>query len=531
MINATIRLVAFLSLLSAHLPQARAARPNIVFLFSDDLTTQAISAYRDGLDLPPTPNMDRLAREGMLFENSFCGNSICTPSRGTVLTGLHSHKNGIVHLGGALDPDGPSWPKTLHKNGYTTAVFGKWHMKTKPSGFDAWEVLSGQGNYYNPELFSSKGRRRIEGHSTDIITDLALDWLEGRDKSKPFALLVQHKAPHRNWKPSLKELELYRDITFPEPPSLFDDYAGRVAAASHKMGIDQHMRLPGDLMMFESEADLNIISRMTPDQRKAYLSAFKAENAAFKADPPTGKALVRWKYQRYMKNYLRCVAGVDRNVGRVLDRLDELGLSKNTLVVYCADQGFYLGEHGWFDKRWAYEESMRMPLIIRWPGKVEAGSRCAAMVQNIDYASTFLEAAELEPDWNVHGVSLMPLLTGGGRTPANWRDTLYYRYIDRGHGVAQHSAIRTDALKLLYFDHPRNDAEEASRWELFDMKKDPQEMTNLATDPMYASQLEKLKERFWKTRTFYGDTDEDVWTPGSTKRYRREDYIRNRRRR
>ncbi len=519
-----------IAILTAPLARAKETRPNILFFFSDDLTTQAISSYRYGMDLPPTPNIDRLAKEGMLFENSFCGNSICTPSRGSVMTGLHSHKNGIVHLGGALDPDRPSWPKALRGKGYTTAVFGKWHMKTKPSGFDAWEVFSGQGSYYNPDLFGPEGSRRIEGHSTDVVTDLALDWLKRRDKSKPFALLVQHKAPHRNWKPSIKDLQLYRDITFPEPPSLFDDYAGRVAAASHKMGIDGHMRMASDLMMFAGEKDLKVIGRLTPAQQKAYVAAFEAENAAFKANPPTGKALVRWKYQRYMKNYLRCVAGVDRNVGRVLDRLDALGLAKSTMVVYCADQGFYLGEHGWFDKRWAYEESMRMPLIVRWPGQVKAGTRCAAMVQNIDYAPTFLAAAGYETDWKVHGISLMPLLTGGGVTPSDWRDALYYRYIDGGHGVAQHSAIRTNDFKLLYFDRPRNEAEEKSRWELFDLKKDPQEMTNLAENSAYASQLKALKERFQKTRVFYEDTDESVWLRGKTKRYRPEDYIRQRRR-
>lgn len=522
----------FLVLLSAHAAGAaetRPNRPNIVFFFSDDLTTQAISAYRYGMDLPPTPNIDRLAREGMLFENSFCGNSICTPSRGTVMTGLHSHKNGIVHLGGALDPDGPSWPKALHESGYTTAVFGKWHMKTKPNGFDAWEVFSGQGSYYNPDLFGPDGKsRRIEGHSTDVVTDLALDWIEKRDRSKPFALLVHHKAPHRNWKPSIRDLERYRDITFPEPPSLFDDYAGRVAAASHKMGIDGHMRMGSDLMMLTGEEADRVLRRLTPEQRKAYLAAFEAENAAFRADPPTGKALVRWKYQRYMRNYLRCVAGVDRNVGRVLGRLDSLGLTGKTITVYCADQGFYLGEHGWFDKRWAYEESMRMPLIVRWPGVVKPGSRCAAMVQNIDYAPTLLAATGVEPGWKMHGISLMPLLRGGGATPPDWRDTLYYRYIDGGHGVAQHSAIRTNEFKLLYFDRPRSEAERQSRWELFDLKKDPREMSNLASNPEYATRLEALKERFWKTRTFYDDTDESVWSR-RTKRYRPESYIRQRR--
>jgi N-acetylglucosamine-6-sulfatase len=502
-------------------------QPNIVFFFSDDLTTQAISAYRYGLELPATPNIDRLATEGMLFENSFCGNSICTPSRATVMTGLHSHKNGIVNLSGALDPQRPTWPKALQKGGYTTAIFGKWHMKTKPTGFDEWAVLSGQGSYYNPDFFFSTGEsRRIEGHSTDVVTDLALDWLGRRDTSKPFALMVQHKAPHRNWKPSLRELELYVDVEFPEPPTLFDDYNGRVAAANHKMGIDGHMRMASDLMLFSNEKDLRVIGRFTPEQREAYQAAFKEENAAFLANPPTGKELVRWKYQRYMKNYLRCVAGVDRNVGRVLAELDKAGLSENTIVVYCADQGFYLGEHGWFDKRWAYEESLKMPLIVRWPGKVKPGSRCAAMVQNIDYAPTLLEAAGIPTDWDVHGISLMPLLTQGGATPNGWRDTISYRYIDGGHGVAQHSAIRTNDFKLLHFDRPRTEAEEKSRWELFDLKNDPQEMNNLATDTAHAKKLKSMQARFRTTREFYGDTDESVWQRGAGKKYALDTYIR-----
>ena len=505
-------------------------QPNILFFFSDDLTTQAISSYRYGMDLPPTPNIDRIANEGMLFENSFCGNSICTPSRGTVMTGLHSHKNGIVNLGGALDPGRPTWPKALKKNGYTTAIFGKWHMKTRPVGFDAWDVLSGQGSYYNPHMYNAEGSREIKGHSTDVITDLALDWLKERDDSKPFALMIQHKAPHRNWKPSLRELQIYRDITFPEPPSLFYDYDTRVSAANHKMGIDGHMRMASDLMLFETERDLNVISRFTPDQRKAYIAAFEEENKAFLANPPKGKDLVRWKYQRYMRNYLRCVAGVDRNVGRVMDRLDEMGLAENTMVVYCADQGFYLGEHGWFDKRWAYEESMKMPLIIRWPGKIKAGSRAKAMVQNIDYAPTFLDAAGVKPDWKVHGISFLPILTNGGNSPENWRDTLYYRYIDGGHGVAKHSAIRSEQYKLLYFDHPRTPAEMASRWELFDLMADPQEMRNLAQNSAYSSKLEEMKASFWKTKEMYGDTDENTWDAPVRKQYPSNQLIRSLRR-
>ena len=275
MITFAKRLVFLSALLVPSYVGAQTERPNIVFLFSDDLTTQAISAYNYGLELPPTPNLDRLAKEGMLFENSFCGNSICTPSRATVMTGLHSHKNGIVNLGGALDPKRPSWRKKLKESGYTTAVFGKWHMKTKPSGFDAWEVFSGQGSYYNPDLHGPNGKRRVEGHSTDVVTDIGLEWLEnGRDKTKPFAVMIQHKAPHRNWKPSIKDLELYQDMNMPEPPTLFDNYEGRPAAANHKMGIDEHMRMASDLMMFkDNEAD-KVIGRFTPAQRKAYLAAF-----------------------------------------------------------------------------------------------------------------------------------------------------------------------------------------------------------------------------------------------------------------
>lgn len=506
-------------------------RPNIVFMFSDDLTTQAISAYRYGMELPETPNLDRLAAQGMLFENSFCGNSICTPSRATVLTGLHSHKNGIVHLGGVLDPAQPTWPRHLHEQGYTTAIFGKWHLKTKPVGFDDWAVFSGQGSYYNPDLFSKAGRRRIEGHSTKVVTDLALDWLKRRDKSKPFVLMVQHKAPHRNWKPSLEDLQRFRDIQLPEPPTLFDDYRGRVAAANHKMGIDVHMRMGADLMLFKAGEKPGPLRRLTPTQLESYLAAFAEENRAFYADPPTGKALVRWKYQRYMKNYLRCVAGVDRSVGRVLDALDAAGLADNTLVVYAADQGFYLGEHGWFDKRWAYEESLKMPLIVRWPGKVKPGSRSKAMVQNIDYAPTLLAAAGTAPDWKVHGLSLMPILRAGGATPEAWRDTIYYRYIDGGHGVARHSAIRTDRYKLLHFDRPRNAAEEQHRWELFDLSEDPQEMRNLASSAEHRELLLQMQERFAATKKAYGDTDESVWRPGRGKRHADEAYLRPPRRR
>lgn len=506
-------------------------RPNIVFFFSDDLTTQAISAYNTGLELPLTPHLDRLAREGMLFENSFCGNSICTPSRATVMTGLHGHKNGIVNLSGMLDPERPTWPKALQSSGYTTALFGKWHMKTKPTGFDAWEVFSGQGHYYNPDLYGPKGVRRVEGHSTDIVTDLALDWLESRDAEKPFCLMIQHKAPHRNWKPSLKDIGRYQDRVFAEPASLFDDYESRVSAANHKMGIDQHMNLASDLMLLNEASDAKVLSRLNPAQKRAYMQAFEAENKAFRENPPLGKDLVRWKYQRYMRNYLSCVAGVDRNVGRVLDRLDALQLSEHTLVVYSADQGFYLGEHGWFDKRWAYEESLKMPLIMRWPGKIKAGTCSQALVQNIDYAPTLLEVAGLKPQWSVHGTSLLPILSGKGMVPDDWRKAIYYRYMDAGHGVPRHRAVRTLGHKLIYFDQPRNAAEEENRWELFDMARDPQEMRNVATDQAYASILKAMKAQLRDLITLYDDTDESVWVRGPGRVYPNELLLRPRRQR
>ncbi len=457
-----------------------------------------------------------------------------------ILTGKHSHKNGFMNNGNDFDGSQQTFPKLLRKAGYQTAIFGKWHLKSLPQGFDQWRVLPGQGQYYNPMVIGPDGRERIEGYCTDVVTDLALDWLrKGRDQDKPFMLMCQHKAPHRCWMPPTRYLNLYDDVTIPEPDTLFDDYADNAPPARHQeMEVDRHMHLYFDLFGpaepgFDPEAPLRTDKSayqnykvMTKAQKDAWDAAFEPKNDELVKANLKGKDLVRWKYQRYMKNYLRCVAGVDRNVGRVLDQLDKAGLSDNTIVVYCADQGFYLGEHGWFDKRWAYEESLKMPLIVRWPGKVEPGTRCAAMVQNIDYAPTMLEAVGLETDWDVHGVSLMPLLTGGGATPRGWRDTIYYRYIDGGHGVAQHSAIRTDDFKLLFFDSPRNEAEENSRWELYDLNSDPQEMHNLASDAKYADKLESMQLLFQQTRERYDDTDESIWKPGPGKSYAAESYIR-----
>ncbi|MDA1223001.1 MAG: sulfatase, partial [Planctomycetota bacterium] len=392
-------LVALLLATVLHAQDAERRPPNIVFLFTDDHAPHAISAY--GSKVNVTPNIDRLASDGMLFRNSFCGNSICGPSRATILTGLHSHGNGFRQNGDKFDGEQTTFPKLLKAAGYTTAMLGKWHLTSDPTGFDYWEVLPGQGVYYNPDLIGPNGRRRVEGYCTDVVTDLALDWLESaKESGKPFLLMCQHKAPHRPWQPGPQELGMFRDATIPEPATLFDDHSTRgPAAAKHTMGVEDHLLMAYDLQCPVDEKErlygywANTRKRMTDAQREAWDAAFAAENEEFLASRPTGEALVRWKYQRYMKNYLRCVAGVDRNIGRVLDWLDENGLRENTIVVYSSDQGFYLGDHGWYDKRWMYEESFQMPLIVRWPGHAMPGSTSTSLVQNIDYGPTFLAAA------------------------------------------------------------------------------------------------------------------------------------------
>lgn len=481
-------------------------RPNIVFIFSDDHAAHAISAY--GSRLNRTPQIDRLAQQGVLFTNCFCGNSICGPSRATVLTGKHSHANGFRQNGDVFDGAQQTFPKLLRAAGYTTAMIGKWHLRTDPTGFDHWEVLPGQGQYYNPDFRSAAGKRRIDGYVTEITTDLAIEWLEkGRDKDKPFVLMCQHKAPHRPWLPGPHELAMFRDHEFPEPDSLFDDYSGRGgAAAEHEMGIDAHMTLAYDLQCPVDEDEnlfkgyQNARQRMTAEQLAAFDAAFDGENAEMRAAGLEGRALVRWKFQRYMKNYLRCVAGVDKSVGRLLDYLDAHGLADDTVVVYSADQGFYLGEHGWFDKRWMYEESLRMPLLVRWPGHAEAGSKVDALVQNIDFAPTFLEMAGVPRPADLHGQSLVPLLQG--ERPADWRLAVYYRYYESRatHRVAAHYGVRTDRYKLIHYPEP-----EHAYWELFDLQQDPHELKSVYADPAYAKVVADLGERLAALRKQYGD--------------------------
>ncbi|MCA8948261.1 MAG: sulfatase [Planctomycetes bacterium] len=488
------------------------SRPNILFIFSDDHAAHAISAY--GSRVNQTPNIDRIAANGALFRNNFCGNSLCGPSRATILTGKHSHANGFMRNGNTFDPAQPTMAKLLQATGYQTAMIGKWHLTSDPQGFDHWIVLPGQGQYYNPDFLTPDGRKRIEGHATNITTDLALDWLEQRDPDKPFLLMCQHKAPHRNWMPAPEDLALYADRDIPEPPTLFDDYAGRTEAAKHQeMTIARHMYLHYDLVVpptaAEREAGLvgpdrsydDMMARLLPAQREAWDAAFAPRNAAFRADEPTGRERVRWAYQRYIKNYLRCVNGVDRSVGRLLDWLDaHPDVKANTLVVYSSDQGFYLGDHGWYDKRWMYEESLKMPLVVSWPGHVAAGVEIPQLTQNIDFAPTFLDLAGVDVPADMHGASLVPLLSGG--EPDDWRDAIYYHYYESNavHMVPEHYGVRTARYKLVRYYEPQWDA-----WELFDLARDPDELHSVHGDPSYADILAGLKRRLVELRRQYGD--------------------------
>lgn len=480
-----------------------ARRPNIIWIYTDDHAQQAISAYGswslpDGVrKLNSTPNIDRLARDGVLFSQSFVGNSICGPARATILTGLHSHGNGFTANGRTFDGTQRTFPQLLRGAGYETAVIGKWHLSSDPVGFDHWEVLPGQGHYYNPDFVTAEGTHRETGYVTDLITDKALAWIEGRDRERPFLLMLQHKAPHRALEPGPKHLTRYDDTVFPEPVTLFDDYASRTIAASfQEMTIDRHLGLGYDLKMWRSPDEqqgwgwTSTRGRLTKEQGQAWDAAYDPKIAAFRDAKLSGKALVRWKYQRYLQDYLACIASVDDSVGRVLDHLEKAGLADETIVCYSSDQGFYLGEHGWYDKRWMYEESLRTPLIVRTPDRSQAGRRVEAMVQNIDMAPTFVEWAGLPPQDGFHGRSLAPLVRG--ERPTDWRESIYYHYYqgkDSTHRVHRHRGVRTERYKLIHF----YTVTDGPAWELYDLEQDPHEVRNIAGDPESSEIVERLK--------------------------------------
>ncbi|XZE54326.1 sulfatase family protein [Planctomycetaceae bacterium SH139] len=493
-------------------PAEAVERPNILFLFSDDHAVKALSAYNGPLaKVAPTPNIDRLAREGAVFTNSFCANSICGPSRATILTGKHSHKNGFMRNGNDFDPNQWTVAGGLKQAGYQTAVIGKWHLRSNPKHFDYWEVLPGQGNYYNPIFIQQNGtHQRFEGYVTDLTTDKAVAWLDNRDKSKPFFLMCQHKAPHRTFSPALRHLGAFDGIEIPEPDTLFDTYANRSRTlANNEMEIDRHFDWAYDVKIRKDErGDVTLpapdrygtpeYNRMTDDQKRAWDAHFGPRNQrflqAFAAGKLSDQEVVRWKYQRYMRNYLSTVKAVDESVGRMLQYLDEHGLTENTIVIYSSDQGFFLGEHGWYDKRWMFEESFRMPFLARWPGVIQPGSRPEELIQNIDYAPTFLEIAQAEIPVEIQGRSLVPLFRG---TSENWRGSLYYAYYELGeHAVPQHFGVRTKQHKLIYF--PLTD-----EWNLFDLAIDPNEMRSVHAHPDYQEVRESLIAEFLRLREHY----------------------------
>ena len=478
-----------------------AQKPNVLLIFTDDHAYQSISAY--GSKINKTPNIDRLAKEGMRFDRCVVNNSICGPSRAAILTGKYSHKNGFYQNGDLFNGAQQTFPKLLQKAGYQTAMIGKWHLSSDPTGFDHWEVLIDQGPYYNPPMKSAAGVKRYEGYTTEIITDHTIQWLSHqRDTNKPFMLFFQHKAPHRNWQPGPKYLNLYKGENIPEPATLFDDYSGRgTAARDQDMSIEKTMT-PEDLKLVAPK-------NLTPEQLSLWNAAYSEENEAFSKANLTGKDLVRWKYQRYIKDYLRCVAAVDDNVGRVLDYLDKSGQAKNTLVIYSSDQGFYLGEHGWFDKRWMYEESFRTPLIVRWPGVAKPGSVNKDIVANIDLAETILEAAGAPLPADMQGSSFIPLLKG--IRPADWRKSFYYHYYEfpQPHRVQPHYGVTTDRHKLIHFY-------KLNEWELYDLQRDSMEMKSVFADPAYAKVVVEMKTELARQQKLLGDDKPDAPPPPRT---------------
>lgn len=476
---------------------AQASRPNIVFIFADDLTCQAISTYGERRKLLETPHMDRIAKEGMRFDRCLVTNSICGPSRATILTGKYSHLNGFYNNSNSrFDSSQTTFPKLLQQAGYATAIVGKWHLVSDPTGFDYWHILPGQGLYYNPPMIDNGKQVKHSGYTTDIITDLSIEWLKNRDKSKPFLLMSQHKAPHREWSPPLRLLGWDNDRIYPEPETLFDDYGGRSkAVVDHDMGLDRTFT--------DLDAKFRPAPNLTPEQLKVWNEYYEPRNEAFRKANLSGKELIRWRYNRYMHDYLGCVKAVDENIGRLLDFLDQEGLAENTVVICSSDQGFYLGEHGWFDKRWIFEESLRTPLMVRWPGVTKPGSVNNHIVSLLDFAQTFLDIAGQPVPAEMQGRSLVPLCKG--ETPADWRKSLYYHYYEFPvpHRVRPHYGVITDRYKLVHYYKP-----DVNDWELLDREKDPLEVTNFYNDPAYAQTVKELHAELDRLRKEVKETGE-----------------------
>lgn len=513
-INKTTRFLPMLPLLGAlgactgekQEPQP----PNIIFIMTDDHAWQAVSAYNERLaEAAPTPNIDRLAEEGMRFDRCLVTNSICGPSRATILTGKYGHLNGFYSNAMSFDGSQQTFPKLLQEGGYQTAVIGKWHLGSEPTGFHHWDILPGQGHYYNPTFINEQGHYDVHGYVTDIITDKTIEWLDvQRKKGEPFMVMMHHKAPHREWEPALKYLDHFDNTLFPIPETLFDDHSGRgTAAREQDMSIAETMRMDADLKMWRETTEHtytfdNTYGRLTEDQRSVWDAYYNRVMKELDEANLQGEELVKWKYQRYLQDYLGTILSVDESVGRVLDYLKETGLEQNTIVVYTSDQGFFLGEHGWFDKRFMYEISYRTPLLISWPGVTQPQSVNTDIVSNLDFAQTFLEAAGISQPEDMQGQSMVPLLKG--EKVNDWRTGHYYHYYNYPavHSVKRHYGIATARYKLIHFYY------DIDEWELYDLENDPQELQNVYNDPAYAEIRDDLHIRLLALREKYGDSDE-----------------------
>lgn len=495
----SLLLLVNLNLTYSQQQSANTNRPNILFIISDDHAYQEIGVY--GSKIAKTPNIDRIAKEGAIFKNSFVTNSLCGPSRATLLTGKYSHLNGYKANEGRFE-DQQTFPKILQQNNYQTAWIGKMHLGNLPKGLDYFNILPGQGQYYNPDFINNNNdTSRYTGYVTNVITDLTLGWLDKRDQSKPFCLVVGEKATHREWLPDAQDLGAFDDVDFPLPPTFNDDYKGRIAAKNQDMTIDKAMLLKQDLKVhidFKHPA----YRSLEGEQKKAYEDYYGKISTEFDAKHLTGEDLARWKYQRYMKEYLSVAKSLDRNIGKILDYLDNKGLAKNTVVVYVSDQGFYMGEHGWFDKRFMYEESLRTPFVMRYPGVIKPGTSIKQFTSNIDWAPTILSIAGAKVPQDMQGVSLLPILNSNGKN-VPWRNQVYYHYYEypQPHHVPPHFGIRTEKYKLICFYG------EKKAWELFDIQKDPHELNNVYDKKENSKTIDELKKELHNLIKQYHDKE------------------------
>ncbi|GEA51852.1 sulfatase [Vibrio inusitatus NBRC 102082] len=490
-------------------------QPNIIYIMSDDHAVRAVSAYQSDIaHLAPTPNIDRIARNGARFDKSFVTNSLCGPSRAAMLTGKFGHKNGFNHNGQLFDGHQPTWPRLLKEHGYSTACIGKWHINLTPDGldFDHWELLNDQGEYYNPDFITKQGVKREHGYTTELITEKSLNWIaKQKNSEQPFALLIHHKAPHRNWMPAPQHTRAFENTLFPVPDNYFDTYQGRAAAAMQTMNIYRDAQEGHDLKMTKAVGETQwrediwpfLLERLTPEQREQWDLAYQDRNDWFNNNEAdmSDEDIAIWKYQRYVQDYLATIISVDESVGEVLDYLERHNIVDNTIVIYTSDQGFYMGEHGWFDKRFMYEESFRAPLLIQYPDKIAPNTIVNELVQNIDYAPTFLEYAGIAVTSDIQGQSLVPLLNGGhiSEEEGGWRTSLYYHFYEYPamHDVTRHYGIRDHRYKLMHFYY------QIDEWEFYDLDRDPTEMNNAINDPKYLSIIHKLKQDIVKLEHQY----------------------------